>query len=101
MSVDTTARNVALDAVTAIAARLALHTGDPGAGAANEASGGGYSRQPIDWDPASGAISAMADTVSFGTIANPIQAADYTWVSLWNVAGTVRYGKAQLSPTAS
>lgn len=95
MTVDTTARNIAADAVTAVAIRMALHTDDPGAGAANELSGGGYSRQAVPWDPASGAIAAMSDPIDFD-----VPAVTVAWVSIWNVAGTVRYGKAQLSPTA-
>lgn len=95
MSVDTTSRNIAADAVSAVAARMALHTGDPGAGAANELSGGGYARQAVPWDAAAGGIAAMSDPITFD-----VPAVTVNWVSLWNAAGTVRYGKVELGSPA-
>lgn len=95
MTVDTTARNVAADAVGTLAARMALHTADPGAGSANELSGGGYSRQAIEWDAASGAVAALSDATNFD-----VPAVTVAWVSIWNAAGTVRYGKVELDTPA-
>lgn len=95
MSVDVSARNLAVNAVGAVALRLALHTGDPGTGAANELSGGGYARQAIAFDAASGGVAAMSDPSSFNVLAVTVR-----WASLWSADGLTRYGKALLSPEA-
>jgi hypothetical protein len=79
-----------------VVARIALHTGDPGAGSANELSGGGYARQAIAWDPSAGGIAAMSNVPTFD-----VPAVTITWATIWNTAGTVRYGKAQISPSAT
>lgn len=50
---DTTARNVGVDAIAALATRWALHTGDPGGAnsATNEVTGGSpaYARKAVAW----------------------------------------------------
>ncbi len=88
---DTTARNVMLDGLAAVALRVALHTGDPGAAntAANEVAGGGYARQAIAWNAASGGVIDSSNAPAFSVPA----ATTITWVSFWNTAGTVRYLK--------
>lgn len=96
MSLDTTARDIAADAIGDLAVKVALHTGDPGAGAANELSGGGYARQTAAWDAASGGVAALSGQLTFS-----VPAVDVAWASVWNDAGTVRYGKYQLTDPAS
>ena len=89
---DITARNVGVDAIAALATRVALHTGDPGAAntAANEVTGGSpaYARKAIAW----GAAAAGAATCS-GNVVLDVPATTVAWISLWNTAGTVRYYK--------
>jgi hypothetical protein len=92
---DATAKNVMLDALAAVATRVALHTGDPGGAnsAANEVTGGSYARQPITWNAASGG--------SLDNNANPVfdvpAGTTVSWISLWNTAGTVRYLKKDVT----
>jgi hypothetical protein len=97
MALDVKAMNAMLDALGALAVRVAFHTGDPGAAdtASNEVSGGSYARGTIAWNAAS-ASSMAAGTLP--TINIPAGTA-VTWVSLWNSAGTVRYEKKALSAT--
>lgn len=89
---DTTARNVAADAVGVLCTRLALHTGDPGAAntAANEVTGGtpAYARKAVTWNAAAAGAATQNGDVVFDT-----PAATIAWVSGWNTAGTVRYFK--------
>lgn len=95
MTLDATAQNLASDVVAGVGLRLALHTADPGAGAANELSGGGYVRQPVAWNAATGGIAAMNASVEFD-----VGAVTIAWVTVWDSAGTTRYGKAQLGSPA-
>jgi len=93
---DTTARNVGVDAIAALALRVALHTGDPGGanGAANEVTGGSpaYARKAIAWNAAAaGAATPTANVVL------DVPATTVSWVSLWNTAGTVRYYKKDVT----
>lgn len=92
---DATAKNVMLDALAAVAVRVALHTGDPGGanGAANELSGGGYARQAIAWNAAAAGAIDSSNTPAFSVGAGVTVA----WVSFWNVAGTVRYAKKDVT----
>lgn len=95
---DNTAKHVMLDALAAVCTRVALHTGDPGAAntASNEVSGGSYARQAITWNAAaSGAIDS-----SNAPVFNVPASTTVTWVSFWNTAGTVRYGKKQVTSEA-
>jgi len=48
-----TARNAAVNGVTAIAGYASLHTGDPGSTGASEATGGSYTRVAVTWPAAS------------------------------------------------
>lgn len=94
---DITARNVAVDAVAALALRVALHTGDPGGanGAANELSGGSpaYARKAIAWNAASGGSA----TPTANVVLDVPPSTTVAWISLWNVAGTVRYFKKDIT----
>ena len=94
---DTTARNVMLDALAAVATRVALHTGDPGAAntAANEVTGGSpaYARKAIAWNAASGGAIDDSTAPVFDVPAGTTVA----WISIWNTAGTVRYLKKDVT----
>ena len=95
---DTTARNVGVDAIGALAVRVALHTGDPGAAdtADNEVTGGTYARGTIAWASASsGAAAPTGDVVIDVPAGNTI-----TYISLWNSAGTTRYLKKSVTSEA-
>lgn len=98
---DATAKNVMLDALGAVALRVALHTGDPGAAnqADNEVSGGSpaYARQAIAWNAASGG--SMDDSTN-GAVFDVPGGTTVSWISLWNTAGTVRYLKKDVTDEA-
>lgn len=98
---DNTAKNLMLDALGAVAVRLALHTGDPGAANAadNEVSGGSpaYARVAIAWNAAS--AGSMDDSTN-GAVFDVPASTTVTWVSGWNAAGTVRYFKKQVTSEA-
>lgn len=89
---DTTARNVALDAVTALATRVSLHTADPGGanGAANEVTGGSpaYARKAIAFNAAAG-----GSTTPTADVVLDVPACTVAYIGIWNTAGTVRYAK--------
>jgi hypothetical protein len=97
---DATAKNVMLDALAALAVRVAAHTGDPGAAdtADNEVTGGSpaYARKAIAWDAASAGAAAQADDVVIDIPASTT----VSWLSLWNSAGTVRYLKKDVTDEA-
>jgi hypothetical protein len=93
---DTTARNVGVDAIAALALRVALHTGDPGGAnsASNEVTGGSpaYARKAIAWNAASGGAATPTANVVLDVPATTV-----AWISLWNTAGTVRYYKKDVT----
>lgn len=94
---DTTARNVMVDALAALAVRWAAHTGDPGAAnqALNEVTGGSpaYARGTVAWNAA-----ASGEATQNGDVVLNIPAGTtVSWVSLWNSGGTVRYLKKDVA----
>lgn len=97
---DTTARNVGVDAIAALATRVALHTADPGGAnsASNEVTGGSpaYARKAIAWNAASGGAAALTADVNVDVPAGTT----VTYVSYWNTAGTVRYLKKAVTAEA-
>jgi hypothetical protein len=97
---DITARNVGVDAVAALALRVALHTADPGGAnsATAEVTGGSpaYARKPIAWNAASAGAAAPTANVVLDVPASTT----VSWVSLWNTAGTVRYFKKDVADEA-
>lgn len=95
---DVAAKNVMLDALAAVATRVALHTGDPGAAntAANEVSGGGYARQAIAWNAAAAGSIDSSNAPAFSVPGSTT----VSWISLWNTAGTVRYLKKSVTAEA-
>lgn len=98
---DITARAVGVDAIAALAVRVALHTGDPGAAntASNEVTGGNpaYARGTLAWNAANG--SGVA-TLNGDVVVNVPASTTVTWVSYWNSGGTVRYLKKQVTSEA-
>lgn len=94
---DVTARNVGVDAIAALALRMALHSGDPGAANAadNELSGGSpaYARKAVAYGAAAAGSAAQSGDVVFDVPAG----ATVSWISLWNTAGTVRYLKKNVA----
>jgi hypothetical protein len=98
---DNTAKNLMLDALGAVALRLALHTGDPGGAnsATSEVTGGSpaYARKAIAWNAA--ASGSMDDSTN-GAVFDVPAGTTVTWISGWNTAGTVRYFKKQVTSEA-
>lgn len=94
---DITARNVMVDALAALATRVAAHTGDPGAAntADNEVTGGSpaYARKAIAYSAASAGSAAQNGNVVIDIPAGTT----VSWLSLWNTAGTVRYLKKNVA----
>ena len=82
--------NIALDAMTAAADSVSLHTGDPSTTGANELSGGGYSRQTPDWTVASGAAVEINDPLVYSIPAGNV----IEYVGLWD--GTTWRGSIAL-----
>ncbi|WP_253805078.1 hypothetical protein [Nocardia sp. FDAARGOS_372] len=79
MSSTTAVKNSMANAWAAQGNTYSLHTGDPGAaGTANEATGGGYSRQNTTWG------SASAGTVTGSQITFTVVAGSYTHMCRWN-----------------
>lgn len=94
---DITARNVMVDALGALAVRVALHTGDPGAAntATGEVTGGSpaYARKAIAWNGAA----AGSATATTNVVLDVPAGTTVSWISLWNSAGTVRYLKKDVT----
>lgn len=67
--------------------KLSLHTGDPGATGANEATGGSYARQNAGYNAASGGACALAATVVFSAM----PASTITHVGIWDSSGTPKF----------
>lgn len=92
MPYDAPAKDAMLDHLATLAVKVGLHTGDPGAGSANEVSGGGYARQAATWAATGGdGIASLSAPLSFD-----VPAVTISWVTIWDSAGTTRYGKVQL-----
>jgi hypothetical protein len=97
---DATAKNLMLDALAAVAVRVAAHTGDPGGAnsASNEVTGGSpaYARKAIAWSTASGGSAAQ----NVDVVIDIPTSTTVSWLSLWNTAGTVRYLKKDVTDEA-
>lgn len=89
-------KNSMANAWAALGNTYSLHTGDPGgAGTANEASGGGYSRQTTTWGSASGGV------VTGSQMTFTVVAATYTHLARWSGStylGTIDSADATVSP---
>lgn len=66
-----TYQNQMLDSLTGgatnLATHISLHSASPGNNLANEATGGGYARQAMTWNAASGGTRTNSGTASFST----------------------------------
>lgn len=92
MSLDVAALNLMLDAQGAVTLKMAVHNGDPGAGAANELSGSGYARQSCTWVAAAGGIITLSGAVVFS-----VPATTPTYITLWSNDNLTRYAKIAIS----
>jgi hypothetical protein len=77
MSLTTTARNQALDAITIDS--VSLHSAFPGAVGSNELSGSGYARQSATFGAATGGVRSMTALATFTVGAGHT----VRWVGLW------------------
>jgi len=77
MSLTTTARNQALDAIGIDT--MSLHSGFPGATGANELAGSGYARVACTFNAASGGVRTLTAVVNFTVGAGHT----VRWVGLW------------------
>lgn len=91
MAFDTAAKNVMIAAAMTNVTAVGIHTGDPGTGADNEVTGGGYARQTPTFGSASGGVVTMTSTLTYAGPANE----DALWYTIW--AGATRYGKGQIT----
>ena len=90
-SLNDTARNLMLDQLGTLAVFASLHTASPGAGGANEVSGGSpaYARKAVTWSAAAGSAKATSNAPVFDVPAGTTVA----FVGLWSLAtGGVFYG---------
>jgi hypothetical protein len=67
--------------------KISLHTADPGATGASEATGGSYARQTAGYSTASGGACALAATLNFTSM----PAATITHVGIWDSTGTPKF----------
>jgi hypothetical protein len=79
------------DAITGVAVKAKLHSGDPGvSGTANNTTA---SAQPITWSSVNGALSLSAAAAFTGGAASGA----VTWVSVWDTTLTTFYGRFQIT----
>lgn len=74
--------NAAVDGAAATITHVSLHTADPGTTGANEATGGGYTREALVWGAAAG-TEADATQVTFD-----VPSGTFTHFGLWDAATT-------------
>lgn len=67
--------------------KMSIHTADPGATGANEATGGSYARLSAGYNAASGGACALAATLSF----TAMPAGTFTHIGLWDSTGTPKF----------
>jgi hypothetical protein len=91
MAFDAAARSVMVDAALGNVTAMGIHTGDPGTGADNEVTGGGYTRQAPSFDAAAGGTATLDAVVNFDGPANE----DALFYTLW--AGSTRYAKGAVT----
>lgn len=90
-SLNDTSRNLMLDQLGTVAVFASLHTASPGAGGANEVSGGSpaYARKAITWSAAASSSKAASNSPVFDVPAGTTVA----FVGLWSLAtGGTFYG---------
>jgi hypothetical protein len=91
MPYDNAGKHTMLDALGAAVDAVGIHTGDPGTGATNEVSGGGYSRQTPSFAAASGGAMTLSAGLNFTGPAST----DALWFTIW--ASGTRQGKGQIT----
>lgn len=93
----TAARNLMLDALTAVSGFLGLHQGVPDDVGSGEAVGAPYARLAITWNPAASRITTKGPNVRFDTPSTPSL---FTFAGLWSAstAGTF-WGRCPLGPS--
>ena len=110
-------RDIALDAVAAVAAYASLHSANPGSTGANEIAGGtpAYARQAVTWDPASGSVVSFdgtpvvfdmqgGDTVAYGGLWDSLSGGNWIGgdaVTNFAPAGQSTYTLTVISITAT
>lgn len=93
MALTNNALNPMLDALTALAGYVSLHTGNPSTNGANEVSGGSYARKAIAWSSASGGSASQSGT----SVIDVPGSTTVTYVGLWSAAsGGTFYGSASI-----
>lgn len=96
MALNDTAKNIMLDALTAVALWVSAHSADPGTTGTSELDGGApaYARKAITWNAAS---TANAD--SSNTPVLDIEGGDtVAWIGYWSaVTAGVFYGSADVT----
>lgn len=92
------AKNLMLDALTAVVDLMSLHDGDPGSTGANEVTGGtpAYARQACAFDAAAAGSAALSAAVTFDIPASTTVA----YIGLWTTAGPVFRGYYQVAAEA-
>ena len=94
MALQTAALNEGADGVAGAAAFASLHTANPDPAGGSEVVGGGYARQAITWDPATGGIAALNGVLAFSGPAGGAA----THLGIWSLAsGGTYYGSAALT----
>jgi hypothetical protein len=92
------AANAALDGIAAVAGFASLHTASPGTDGSNEnANSGGYARQAVAWNAASGGSMTNSGALSFTTGGTVEVTHVGTWSSGTYGAGTYYIGLALTS----
>lgn len=91
-------RNTMVDAGVSDVEEVSLHDGDPGDDGDNEIEGGGYSRQSVSFNDASGGSAEADDVVVFDV---PGDGTEITHVTLWNEVNEVLASGETTSETFS
>jgi len=91
MAFDNAAKNTMLDAALGDVTAMGIHTADPGTGADNEVTGGGYARQAPSFSAGSGGVATLDAAVNFDGPASE----DALFYTLW--AGATRYAKGAIT----
>lgn len=85
MGTSSTARgNAAADAIVSGTTHVSLHTGDPGATGANEATGNGYARQSITMGAASGKTTSNTNAPTWTASGGNLGGGALTYYGLWD-----------------
>lgn len=92
MAIATTSLNDMLDAEFVTGDLVSLHSADPAGTGANEVTGGGYARQAIAWDAASGGVKLLTGVETFSVPAGTV-----AFFTVWDSTGTTVKADGALS----